>query len=247
MATTLLSSVALAVGQQSNTVTVSESDEAVTLQLTAVQVGSASSQCRLVALDALGHVKATILINGSGTEQKTVEDIDSDLSCHVECLAGECRITLSQLSGTEKLGAGAGTVDTADLADGAIETAKLDDDAVTIDKVGDDAKGLGVTTTQAVADPGSTGTITPPATGSFNCTLDGGAGARTLADPAFDGQVCLLLGANSDAITVVPATGDYDGTNDTATFGAVADAIVLIGLKTEWRILANLDVALSAA
>jgi hypothetical protein len=136
MATTLLSSVALSVGQQTNVVTVTESDEAVTLELVSAQVGADSSQCRLVCLDGLGRVKLTLLIDGNGTEQKTIEEVDSDLTCHVECLAGSCRVTLNQLAGSEKHGEGAGALVAADIADAAIETAKLDAGAATLPKVG---------------------------------------------------------------------------------------------------------------
>ena len=190
MATTLLSSVALSVGEQTNVVTIVESDEAVTLELVSAQVGAASSQARVVCLDALGHVKLTLLINGSGTEQKTVENIDSDLTCRVECSSGSCRVTLNQLEGSEKHGEGAGGVVTADLADGSVTSAKIEALAV-------DAAALGAAAVETAK-------------------LD--AGAVTGAKMDFAGLKILGGVGNNGASTTLTMTGSIAGERVIAVF-----------------------------
>ncbi len=129
MATTnLLSSVLLANGDESAEVTIAESSERVNLRLQSVQVGSASSQARLVVVDDQTRIKATVVIDGSGTKEVEIERIDGVLTLQVACNLGNCRVTLDEVTGSEGAtgeGPGAGGVETGDLADLAVTTAKL--------------------------------------------------------------------------------------------------------------------------
>lgn len=133
-------------------------------------------------------------------------------------------------------------VDTGQLADGAVEAVKIENLNVTEGKL---ALGITAQSPAVIADPTGTGTITPVAAFTTVAMADS-AGLRVLADPAFDGQQVALTGGGGNNPTVGPATGDYDTTNAVATFSAAADRLVLIGAGVEWRILANVDVALSA-
>ena len=196
MSTSLLSNVTLATGAQSATVTVSESDEQVGLRVTSTQIGTASSQCRLVCLDSLGRVKKTVLINGSGTEETTIDQVDGDLTCHVECLAGSCRIALDQLDGAEKLGETTGAVVTADIADLAVTTGKI---AL-----------ASVDTAQLAA-----GAATLPKfdhTGIKVLRFDGknGAGAITLTGAAVGDRVLAVFGVTSATGATVVGGTDFE-------------------------------------
>ena len=129
MATTnLLSSILLANGDESAEVTIAESSERVNLRLQSVQVGSASSQARLVVVDDQTRIKATVVVDGSGTKEVEIERIDGALTVQVACNLGNCRVTLDEVTGSEGAtgeGPGAGGVETGDLADLSVTTAKL--------------------------------------------------------------------------------------------------------------------------
>lgn len=142
MAATSLINQILQVGQESAPVVIAESDERVYLRLAASQKGTAESQVRLIAKDSLGRIKADILINGTGTEERSVDQIDSALTVTVECHRGEALVTASQLTGLEGATGSSSALGTADIADLGVTTAKLAAAAVTTAKLGPAAAAL---------------------------------------------------------------------------------------------------------
>jgi FlaG/FlaF family flagellin (archaellin) len=104
---------------------------------------------------------------------------------------------------------------------------------------------------QTITDPGSAQTLTPHPQAVFNiCNMtSAGAEARTLDDPAFVGQVLILVAADQgDGDITITHDDTFDGTNNTATFGDDGDSIVLLAAGTTaatWRSIANAGVALS--
>lgn len=134
----LLNSVLLQSGvtSESDEVVIPESSERVNLRLLSVQVGSVSSQARLLCVDAEGRVKKTAVVNGSQTVEVEVEAITGAITCSVTCSLGSCRVTLDELTGIEgSTGEGSGGLSAADIADGSITAPKLAALAVTTAKL----------------------------------------------------------------------------------------------------------------
>ena len=97
----------------------------------------------------------------------------------------------------------------------------------------------------------ATGAIALPAgVASMNTTA--GAMAMTLANPGAAGVMLVITlavrgGSNNAVVTTATAAG-FDGTNNTATFDAAAETLVLISITaTRWAIVENIgSVGLSA-
>jgi len=104
----------------------------------------------------------------------------------------------------------------------------------------------------AIADPGDAAAI--PVTGSGTCLLTTAASeTRTLAIPTFAGQKIMLVmtvRAVGDAVVTTASAINETGDN-TLTFGVAGDAItlvaVLLGATLAWRVVSNMDTALSTA
>lgn len=102
----------------------------------------------------------------------------------------------------------------------------------------------------AVADPGDAAAI--PVTGNASIAITTAAAeTNTLAIPTFAGQLLSLIcdvHAVGDRVVTVAAAVNQTG-NNTLTFGAAADHIVLVGAQVAgalvWRVLANDGVALT--
>lgn len=101
----------------------------------------------------------------------------------------------------------------------------------------------------AITDPGSSGAI--PVTHSGSCAMtSAGAETRTIAAPTFIGQrIALIDDVHVGNIVVTSATAVNQTGNNTLTFGAAADMIVLECMQVAgsrvWRVVANDGVALS--
>lgn len=235
-ATTQLASTTLSSGESSAEVTVTPPGDGLVLKMTTTPV-TTPCQARLTVRDSQGRNMGSLVCQDGDDKRLTMQGFESgDLTFQVECNLGTVTVLVEELTDLDAV---------LPESDATLELDDIPDDLIPEAKLADGAKGLGTDNLQAVADPGAMGAIVPPAAGSFRVSLSGALGARTLNDPAYDGQVCVLQGANTNAITVSPETGDFDGTNDIATFGAAADRLVVIGAGVEWRILANVDVVLS--
>lgn len=109
-----------------------------------------------------------------------------------------------------------------------------------------DASGLA----NAISDPGDGQAIPVTASGSVAITT-AGAETNTMAIPTFVGQqislICDVYAAGDRVITVASAVNQTG--NNTLTFGAAADMIVLTAMQVAgvlvWRVTANDGVALS--
>ena len=72
-----------------------------------------------------------------------------------------------------------------------------------------------------------------------------GARAMTLAQPE-PGRLLVIYQGDANTSTVTCTVGTFNKTNDTATFNAAADALVLLGVSyNRWLILYNNSVSLS--
>ena len=73
-----------------------------------------------------------------------------------------------------------------------------------------------------------------------------GARALTLAQPE-PGRLLIITQEDANTSTVVCTVGTFDGTNDTATFDAANETLILLGIDANrWLILRNIgSVALS--
>jgi predicted RecA/RadA family phage recombinase len=102
----------------------------------------------------------------------------------------------------------------------------------------------------AITDPGNAGAI--PITGSGVCAMtSAGAETRTLAAPTYLGQqLALILDTRVGDVVVTCATTVNQTGNNTLTFGAAADACLLVAMSIggdlRWRIMGNDGVALSS-
>ena len=86
----------------------------------------------------------------------------------------------------------------------------------------------------AIADPGTGAAIPVTATASCQLVLAGIGETNTLAAPTFEGQ-SLLINAKTvatSATRIVTVAANFDGTNNTITFSAVAQFIKLIAVSS---------------
>lgn len=118
------------------------------------------------------------------------------------------------------------------------------------DKILVDPNAFGDDVGNTITDPADAGAI-PVGEGSGSVSLvSAGAETRTIADPAFTGQI-LNLGFKTDGgdCVVTTASPVNQTGNNTLTFADVGDNIVLIGspdgADIEWRVLANDGVGLT--
>jgi len=134
-----------------------------------------------------------------------------------------------------------------ELANNAVTTAKILNANVTLAKLAADATKFLM---GAITDPGDGVAI--PVTGSGVCAMTtAGAETRTLAIPTFVGQMLVLTLDVRVGNCVVTVASSVDGTNNTLTFDAAGETIILIGTQIAgvrcWRILENIGaVGLSA-
>ena len=102
----------------------------------------------------------------------------------------------------------------------------------------------------AIADPGDAAAI--PVTRAGVCAMTtAGAETRTLAIPTYVGQILVLTEDVHVGNNVITVASSVDGTNNTLTFDAAGETLVLIGTQIAgtkcWRILVNIgSVGLSA-
>ncbi|MBI4651293.1 hypothetical protein HY745_08430 [Candidatus Desantisbacteria bacterium] len=101
----------------------------------------------------------------------------------------------------------------------------------------------------AIADPGDSGAIAVTASGVCALT-SAGAETRTLAIPTFIGQeIALIDDTHVGNIVITVSAAVNQAGNNTLTFGAVKDMIVLtamtVGAALVWRVTANDGVALT--
>lgn len=128
-----------------------------------------------------------------------------------------------------------------------VEASGAEDDLVTVRLI-DEAPLINALDT-AITDPGNAGAI--PVTSSGVCPMtSAGAETRTIAAPTFIGQqIALIDDVHVGNIVVTAATAVNQTGNNTLTFGAAADACLLIAMQVAgalvWRIAANDGVALS--
>ena len=110
----LITYLTLDVGQDCPPVTVSDrTKERLGFKIVTVQVtGNAGSPslARMVIKDGNGYVRSTVLVDGTGTKETEIMELDSDLIVTAECLAGKVIVTISQFDGEtfERLGSGWG-------------------------------------------------------------------------------------------------------------------------------------------
>jgi len=102
-----------------------------------------------------------------------------------------------------------------------------------------------VTVMGDITDPGDAGAI--PVTTSGVCAMTSTAGAgetRTLAIPSFIGQQLVLTLDVDGGDVVITAASTVDGTNDTLTFDAAGETLILVGTQIAgvlaWRIAENI-------
>jgi hypothetical protein len=133
MATTnRIAPVLLALGE-SATVALVPAAETLALQLTTVQV--VTSQARLLVKDALGEVRGSAVLNGTGVIKVLLDKIGAQtLTAEVECLLGSVQVRLDEITGIEAA-SGAATIDADDIADLSLATAKFAAGAVTLPKL----------------------------------------------------------------------------------------------------------------
>lgn len=260
--TTRIAQQNLLVGQEASSVDFTPAGESQALTCTVTEL-VADSVVRMVVINSRGLVQDSLIVNGTGEKKLIIDKTDGAVTVRVEQLQGSGQVQVTDPSGgaveaadladnsvtNAKMADSA--VDTDELVDLAVETAKIRDLAVTTAKIedlnvteGKLALGIGAQSPAIIADPGAAGTITPVAPVTTVAITDV-AGERTLADPAFDGQIVIFSGGGGNAPTLVPTTGDWDGTNGTYTFSAAADRVAVIGLGAEWRELGNVDVVAS--
>jgi hypothetical protein len=264
MAITLIPRTILTVGQETDPVTILESAEVVTLELAVTQLGLGDSQVRLVCIDNLGRVRLTLLMDGTGTRQASLERIDTFLVCRVECLQGSAQVSVQQLLGAEKFGEGSGSINPADIPDGSLTDAMFSDNTIngerftdnTIEgwKLAKSAHGCGVEFGGST-DPGDGNTIQTPDTGGcFWMLLTTGAvgETRVLQRPTNRMQMCLLyMNSHGGGDLVITNSAGWQGggiANDTMTFTAPHDFAILFGVGTNstgWRVIYSEGVTFS--
>ena len=104
---------------------------------------------------------------------------------------------------------------------------------------------------QKVTDPGNAGAIPVDVSSFYVELVTAGAETRTLADPQFQGQLCILNFVTDAGDCVVTTASAMNQTgNNTITFADVGDHQILIGSKTsttayEWREVCNDGAGLS--
>lgn len=103
---------------------------------------------------------------------------------------------------------------------------------------------------RAIEDPGDTETIDAEESGYVNL-VSGGAETRTLADPAYIGQILDLFFYTDGGDCVITASSPVNQAGNTSlTFADVGDHLRLVGHYNptdgwEWRVIANDGVALA--
>lgn len=105
--------------------------------------------------------------------------------------------------------------------------------------------------TNEIADPGDGEAIPVTASGTVMIVTGGSGETGTLADPTFVGQrltLTMLTDGGGDRVITAASPVNQTG-NNTLTFGAVRDTIVLQAIEAaaslEWQVVANDGVALS--
>lgn len=123
--TVVLATQELETGEFTAVVTLQDTSERRHLRLTSQQLGSASSQARMVVRDSEGKVRQTVRIDGSGTEDASVDQIDGEINFFVECGFGNCLVTVTDITDVEGVLGVTGAVETDDIAAGAVAPTKL--------------------------------------------------------------------------------------------------------------------------
>lgn len=246
--TSRIASQTLKSGGETSVVTFTPTLEKIELLLTATKVGTADSQVRMVARDNFSRVIATIVVDNTGAKKEVLSQLDGAISLSVECLLGSAIVKVEEETGAE----GAGSIETADLADGAVTTLKYADASITAAKMVAAAIPIGMAGVATLADPGNAGTITPPATGGFHCALtSAGVETRVMGVPGFVGQtgvISMAVDAGDITITVAAGWNDDGVASDVATFNDAGDFMVVQACgpaATDWRMVTKRGVTLA--